>query len=95
MREIEEDLKKELRAKMIEERDRLLIENPMYRMIGVNFLCPDSVLEQLCERASYISSTDHVDIFCLRPQFRDRFYKVVVDCVSCAPPPARRHRRKL
>ena len=94
MRDVEEDLSKELRSRLVEERDAILNENPMYRMIGVNFLCPDSVLDQLCERASHITSVDHLDIFCLRSDFRDRFYKVVVDCVSCAPPPAPKRRRK-
>lgn len=93
VRSIGENLKKELRSKLIE-RDKILNENPMYRMIGVNFLCRDSILEQLCERASYTTAAEHLDIFCLHAQFRDRFYNVVVHCVLGASPPAPKSRRK-
>lgn len=74
VREISADLRDELHSRLVKERNAIVDEHPSFPMIGSNFLCPDSVLDELCARASYVSSVDDLDILCLRPQFRDRFY---------------------
>ena len=36
---------KELKAKLVEEHEKILLEHPSYRMIGINFVCPDIVID--------------------------------------------------
>ena len=61
-------------------------------MVGYNFVCPEAVIAGLRKQAKYNASVDDLDIFCLCPQLRSRFLKVVMDAVDDAPPPKRKSR---
>ena len=41
---------KELKTKLLEERKMILLKHPSYRMIGMDFVCPDIVLDKICEQ---------------------------------------------
>ena len=90
--EIGEVISERLKTRLLEEREKIMDENPSYRMVGHNFVCPDAVIAELCKQAKYITSVDDLNIFCLRPQLRSRFLKVVMDAVGDAPPPKRKSR---
>ena len=92
VREIGKDLSERLKARLQEERERIMDENPSFQMVGSNFICPDAAISELCTQAKHITSVDDLDLFCLRPQLRDRFLKVIMDTVCDAPRPKRRPR---
>ena len=73
---------KELKTKLLEERDKILLEHPSYHMIGIDFVCPDIVLDE------YFPSIDDMKIHGVCPDFRDRLFSVVI--ISSIPPPTRR-----
>ncbi len=39
-------------------REVFLTEHPAFRMVGTDFICPNSTIKKLCEEAKYIVSTD-------------------------------------
>ena len=41
---------KELKTKLVEEREKILLEHPSSRMIGIDFVCPDIVIDKICEQ---------------------------------------------
>ena len=84
---------KELKTKLLEEREKILLEHPSYRMIGIDFVCPDSVLDKICEQSKYFSSVDDMKIYGVRPEFRDKLFRVVMDVISSIPPPTKKYRR--
>ena len=47
---------KELKTKLSEEREKIFLEHPSYRMIGIDFVCPDIALDKVCEQSKYFSS---------------------------------------
>ena len=61
-------------------------------MIGIDFVCPDIVIDKICEQSKYFSSVD-MKIYGVHPEFRDQFYSVVIDIISSIPPPTRKRRR--
>ena len=74
-----------------QERDQMA-EKPSYHILGPQYICSDSVIE-VCSRAKYITSVDHLDITFLRPELRFRFHSAVMNTVADAPP-SKRQRRK-
>ena len=78
VRKIGEVISERLKTRLLEERERIMDENPSYRMVSHNFVCPDAVIAELCKQV------DDLDIFCLRPQLRS------MDAVGDAPPPKRK-----
>lgn len=93
LREIDSTLKKKLKVELLAERERILQEIPEYQMLGANFLCSKSVIEELCDKAAFIRTKEDLDdIFCLRPELRLRFYNTIWNLVSSAPLPCKRRR---
>ena len=57
---------KELKAKLVEEHEKILLKHPSYRMIGINFVCPDIVIDKICEQSKYFSSVEDIKIYGVR-----------------------------
>lgn len=45
---VSDELLDNLKAELCLERTRYLQENPCFNMVGVNFVCPDVTLDELC-----------------------------------------------
>ena len=61
-------------------------ENPTFSILGSSCVCSNAVLRAICECAPHISALEHLDIYFLRPELRERFYRVVCSVVASAPP---------
>ena len=92
VREISESLSKQLQVALEKERDKILAEKPSYRILGSQYICSDFVIQEICTRAKYITSSDDLNVAFLRPELRSRFYSVVMNFVVDAPPYKRRRK---
>ena len=85
----------ELKSRLVQERENILLEHPNYRMIGVDFVCPDAIISEVCKQSKYISSVEDMKIYRLRPEFRDRLLNVIMNVLSSIPPPKKKSRRRV
>ena len=58
-------LKKRLYLCLADERHKVMEENLSYFVLGSSVVCSNTVLHAICERASYVSTLEHMDIFFL------------------------------
>ena len=70
-----------LEEKLKSVREEVLEEHPSFRMLGVNFFCPDSTIKKLCEEAKFVTSADNFTVF-VRPELRDKFFRAILN-TSC------------
>lgn len=54
IRELSESLMKQLDIALKQEREAVMVEKPCYQMLGVQYICCDTVIEELCSRAHYV-----------------------------------------
>lgn len=62
-----------LEAKLITAREQVLEEHPSFRMVGVNFLCPDASIKKLCKEAEFATNPQHFSVE-IRSELRDIFF---------------------
>ena len=62
-------------------RETALREHPAFRMLGVNFVCPDSTIKQLCEEAKYAKDFKDFTVL-VRMELRDKFFNAALLCSS-------------
>ena len=92
VREISESLSKQLQVALEQERDKILAEKPSYRILGSQYVCSDFVIQEICTRAKYITSSHDLNVAFLRPELRSHFYSVVMNFVADALPSKRRRK---
>ena len=94
VRNVSKELKERLTVGLLNERDKILEECPGFRMLGGNFILPDATLEDLVLKAPFVVSKEDLnDVLLLRPEYRDRFFNIMWDVVSTAPPPNKKRRK--
>ena len=91
---VSEDLKSHLKAHLVKERDMYLQVHPNFQMLGLSFICPDCVIDHICQQACFVMCEEDTDVVGLRPELRSRFYDVIENLLSKAPV-AKRTRRTL
>ena len=90
VREVSADLQK---IELKKERDLLMAESPHMRLLGPQYMYCDSVISDVCTKASSVTCVDDLkSIALLRTELTLRFYNVLFRVVSSAPP-ARRQRQ--
>ena len=62
-----------LEAKLMAAREEILDTHPSFRMVGINFLCPDSIIKTLCSEAQFANNTQDFTVQ-IRSEFRDKFF---------------------
>lgn len=91
VRRVDDSLKVLLKRRLLAERVAFVEENPCWQILGIQFVCSDALISQICDDCKYIASVDDIDSFFVRPELRDRFYDIVVEVVKDAPCIKRRH----
>ena len=66
-----------LKDKLIEEREKILTEMPGYSFLGVDSICPDVTIDELCKQSRYISSVNDMQLFGIKPEFKNRFFDIL------------------
>ena len=64
-------LKKTLKENLLYERNRIMEENPPFKMLGVDFVCSDFAVDQLCRDAKFYQVESDINLFGIRPEYRD------------------------
>ena len=91
---VRDELMQELEVKLQGERDSIIAEKPSFRILGPQYVCCNSVIKDICRKACYINSLNDLSfVTLLRPEYRSRFFNVIMETV-CNAPPAKRQRRK-
>ena len=85
VRDINDDLKIELKAALMREVDLYLENHHSYRMVGREFVCPECAIDKLCSETRFISSVEDMDIVQLRPELRSRFFDVMCNFFTNIP----------
>lgn len=76
-----------LRDKLIEERKKILAERPGFGFLGLDSICPDVTIDELCKQSRYISSVNDMQLFGIKPEFKSRFFDIVKTVVEPENPP--------
>ena len=91
LREINDSIKSELEARLKDERCKIKGEVEGYHFLGDEVICPENSIHEICQKATWIECKEDVkSTHGIRPEFVERFYNVVVDVTSNAPPPSKR-----
>ena len=61
-----------LKDRLLGVREEVLIEHPLFKMIGAEFLCPQSSIKKVCEDANYVSGPQDFTVE-LREGLKDKF----------------------
>ena len=85
VRVMSQQLQESLKERLIQARNSVLLANPGYRMLGQNFVCPDSVIDNICSNSKSICSVSGMNMYFLRPELRQQFFTIVMSCVCDAP----------
>ena len=94
LREVSEECSKKLQARLLEERDSIVSESVGFQMLGHDAVCHTKTIAILCYKALHISTLQDIDtVPSLRPQLRKKLYDVMMNVLSDAPPPSKRHRK--
>ena len=57
-------------------RQQVLEEHPSFRMVGVNFICPESTIKKLCSEAQFAANADDFSVH-IRPELKEKFFSVI------------------
>ena len=60
VRKIGEVISERLKTRLLKERERMMDENPSYRMVSHNFVCPDTVIAEKWMTCPQLRSMDAV-----------------------------------
>ena len=71
-----------VKSQLQAERAKYVVENPTLAFVGVQLVCPDSVLDSICESVRFISVANDMDSFCLRQGLKQRFFEVIMAVVN-------------
>ena len=55
IRELSKSLMKQFDIELKREREAVMVEKPCYQVLGVQYICCDVVIEELCSRAHYVT----------------------------------------
>ena len=91
VRLVSSEQKKHLEARLKLECSAAMNEYPHMRILGLQYICPDAVIQEICRRAIYTMTVDDLNgIPLLRTELKSRFCNIVMNVVGSAPPAKRR-----
>ena len=72
--DVSDNMKSRLKANLVKERDTYMRSHPDYYMTHYSFVCPDCVIDHICEQARFIKSEEDLDVVALRPELKSQFF---------------------
>lgn len=73
-----------MKCALIDEREKILREEPGYGILGCEFVLSTLCISQICEKPPFITSEEELhDLQTLRPEYHDRIYRLVCDTLTC------------
>ena len=75
VRTVDPAMEQKLKDALLDERKKILTEEPGYQMLGCEFVLSTPCISQICELAPTITSKEELsDFVALRPEYHDRIY---------------------
>ena len=74
-----------LKDKLVEEREKILAERPGFSFLGLDSICPNLTIDELCKQSRYILSITDMQLFGIKPEFKNRFFNIIKTAVDSAP----------
>ena len=71
-----------LESSLKAERASYIKEHPILTILGVQIVCPDSIIKKICLGVKCISSVNDMDNFCVRQELKQRFFNVIMLVVN-------------
>ena len=62
-----------MKQKLIAIREEVYKDRPSFSIIGICFLCTDSIINNLCKEAKYIESVEDTVLIRVQPELREHF----------------------
>lgn len=82
VRRVDKSLLETVMSRLKEERANYIKEHPTLAILGVQLVCPDSVISSICSSVKFISIASDMDLFCLRQELKQRFFDVIIAIVN-------------
>lgn len=79
VRKIGDSLASVIKVKLKRERAEYMAAHPTLRILGKQFVCPDSVINNVCSSAKFISCISDMDLFCIRQELKNQFFNVIAN----------------
>ncbi len=64
------------------EREAYMQEHPSFRILGQNFICPDSAIDKICHDAKFISCVEDLNSVNVGAEIKSRFFRVIHSTLS-------------
>ena len=71
-----------LESSLKAERANYISEHPNLAILGVQLVCPNSTIKNICSGAKFISILSDMDSFCIRRELKQRFFNVIMLVVN-------------
>lgn len=68
----------DIKAHLKTERANYITNHPALAILGVQLVCPDSVIDSICSNVKFVSVASDMDRFCLRRELKPIFYNVIM-----------------
>ena len=70
-----------LEGKLVAAREDFLKRHSVFKMVGIEFVCPHSTIKTICKEAKYIVNTDDLPTE-LRSELKDIFFSIITSSSS-------------
>lgn len=84
VRTVSELLLQVLESSLKAERANYIAKHPNLAILGVQLVCPDSVIKNICSGVKFISVVRDLDYFCLRQELKQLFFNIIMLVVNCS-----------
>lgn len=88
---VDKECKHALKDALLKGVEAFMEEHPSFKMFGRSFVCPECIINKICDEARFFKSRDDFNIVGLRPELRDPFFKIFCNVTANAPAPKRSH----
>ena len=82
VRRLDESVLQIVKLGLIAERSKYIREHPALAILGQQFVCPDSLITNICSSVKFISVANDMDTFSLRRELKQRFFNVIIAIVD-------------
>ena len=94
IRHISDELRKDLKSRLLNERELIMDEYPGLQIFGKDFIFPDSTISLLCKEAEYIQTISDLTFYGIsRLDIQARLFNIIIYLVADAPPQKRRRKK--
>ena len=81
-----------LKSALLAERKAFMEENPNYRILGSDFVCPVPLIDSICTEARFLQTVADLNRCGLRSELKTGSFIVIMNVLCNCPPASKRKR---